>query len=382
VEAHCEALYPRLVEQGDIDVVLLARKNYVPKSRYAFGGMQVVATDAPRHPYFEAFFHTFNGVINARFVQRADVVHFHAIGPALLAPVAKLLGMKVIVTHHSRNYLHKKWNGFARRVLRMGEWSAVAFSDRVIAVSPSLATELRKRYRHHAERVAYIPNGAPDFGAPPPASEQKAVLDRFGLKPGRYMLGVGRLTPEKGFHDLVAAFEKTDTDRVLVIVGKADFEDAYSQALRSHASKRVVFAGFQDRRTLQSLYKNAALFVLPSHHEGMPIAALEALSIGTPILMSDIGANLDLELPPTHYYPVANVNALAARLNVDPSEYRFDATAMLRRFQWEEISRHTSIVYGDLAPTRSSGIDLRFFSKREKRPRVNSPARRKDAAQA
>src|SRR5689334_3071235 len=95
VEAHCEALYPRLVEQGDIDVVLLARKNYVPKSRYAFGGMQVVATDAPRHPYFEAFFHTFNGVINARFVQRADVVHFHAIGPALLAPVAKLLGMKV-----------------------------------------------------------------------------------------------------------------------------------------------------------------------------------------------------------------------------------------------------------------------------------------------
>ena len=353
VEAHCEALYPLLAKQADVDVVLLARKGYVQRQHYLFKGVEVVATNAPRHRYFEAFVHTLTGVVNARFAQKADIVHFHAIGPALMAPLAKLLGMKVIVTHHSRNYLHRKWNKFARRVLRFGEWSAVRFADRVITVSHSMAVEMRERYRATEETVVYIPNGAPRFETKPTEKEQQEVLKKFGLTPGRYMLGVGRLTPEKGFDDLVAAFKKASTDMVLVIVGKADFEDSYSRALTAQAGKRVIFAGFQDRRTLYSLYKNAGLFVLPSHHEGMPIAALEALSVDAPILMSDIGPNLDLGLPPAHYFPAGNVNALAARLGANPETYRFEASAMLRRFQWDEIARQTSVLYDELTLPRA-----------------------------
>ncbi len=348
VEAHCEALYPLLAKQADLEIVFLARANYVASKRYSYNGVEVIASPAPHHPHFEAFVHTFFGIFNARFGQRADVVHFHGIGPALMAPLARLLGMKVIVTHHSRNYLHQKWNKLARAVLRMGEWCAGAFADRVITVSPSMAAELRERYaRPHA--VTHIPNGAPDFGVPPSAEEQQAVLSKFGLKPGRFVLGVGRLTPEKGFHDLVAAFKRAETDTVLVIAGKADFESAYSQELMAHASGRIIFAGFQDRRTLQSLYSNAALFVLPSHHEGMPIAALEALSIGAPILMSDIDANRDLDLPAAHYFPVGNLDILAERLRGGSDEFRFDGGAMLRRYQWDEIARRTAALYGELA---------------------------------
>ncbi len=348
VEAHCEALYPLLAKEPGVAVVVLARKNYVASANYSFDGVQVIATPAPRHRYFEAFAHTLAGVLNARFVQHADVVHFHAIGPALMAPLAKSLGMKVIVTHHSRNYLHSKWNKLARRVLRLGEWCAVSFADRVIAVSPSLAEELRERYGSRAKAVAYIPNGAPHFEAAPSAEEQQAVLDKFGLTSGRFILGVGRLTPDKGFHDLVAGFEQAKTDSVLVIAGKADFEDNYSRALKAHAGDRVIFAGHQDRRTLQSLYRHAGLFVLPSHHEGMPIAALEALSLGAPILMSDIGANLDLELPKAHYFPAGNEGALAARLSAPLENYRFDASALLRRYQWDEIARRTGALYYEL----------------------------------
>lgn len=351
VEAHCEALYPLLAKQTEFDIVFLARKGYVASSRYSFNGVEVIATAAPHHPQFEAFVHTFFGVFSAKFAQRADLVHFHGIGPALMAPLAKLLGMKVVVTHHSRNYLHRKWNGLSRSVLRMGEWCAGAFADRVITVSPSMADELRARYGR-PQAVTHIPNGAPDFGALPSAEEQQAVLDRFGLKPGGFVLGVGRLTPEKGFHDLVAAFECADTEAVLVIAGKADFENPYSQELMTHASGRIVFVGFQDRRTLQSLYGNAALFVLPSHHEGMPIAALEALSIGAPILMSDIDANRDLDLPAAHYFPVGNLGALVTRLRADPHQFRFDGAAMLRRYQWDEIARRTGALYGELAQER------------------------------
>lgn len=363
VEAHCEALYPRLVKQAGVDVVLLARRGYVTKPRYTFDGVDVVTTSAPRHPYFEAFVHTFNGVFNARFVQKADIVHFHAIGPALMAPLAKLMGMKVVVTHHSRNYLHKKWNKVARKVLRLGEWSAVTFADRVIAVSPSMAAELRYRYPSRAKAIAHIPNGAPEFDASATAEDHQAVLDQFGLRAGRYILGVGRLTPEKGFHDLVAGFEKAQTDLRLVVVGKADFEDTYSQELQAHAGERIVFAGFQGRRVLQSLYKNAGLFVLPSHHEGMPIAALEALALGAPILMSNIGANIDLELPADHYFPVGNIKALAERLSGDPTAYRFDGSEMLRRYRWDEVARQTAVLYDDLAAPSSDRVPQGLFSK-------------------
>lgn len=348
VEAHCEALYPLLAQNANVDVVVLARKKYVAPARASFKGVQVVPLPAPHHPHLEAFVHTLRGVFDARFVHRADIVHFHGIGPALMAPLARLLGMKAVVTHHSRNYLHEKWNKFARGVLRVGEWCACAFANGVIVVSPSMAAEMRERYSR-PDAITHIPNGAPDFGAPPTVEEQQAVLDKFGLERGRFFMGVGRLTPEKGFHDLVAAYKRASPDMPLVIAGKADFENEYSRDLTANASAKIVFAGFQDRRALQAFYANAALFVLPSHHEGMPIAALEALSFGAPILLSDIEANRDLDLPAAHYFPVGDLDALAERLRADPANFRFDGRAMLARFQWDEIAQRTIAVYNNVA---------------------------------
>jgi len=54
------------------------------------------------------------GVVYAQVILRSDVFHLHGIGPALIAPIAKALGMKVIVTHHSKNYERQKWKLIAR----------------------------------------------------------------------------------------------------------------------------------------------------------------------------------------------------------------------------------------------------------------------------
>src|SRR5258708_8010413 len=91
---------------------------------------------------------------------RSDLVPLHGIGPSLLAPVAKAIGMKVIVTYHSKNYEHDKWNCVAKLILRIGELLAVMFADRVIAVSRSLARDLKTRFRSAADKIHFIPNGA------------------------------------------------------------------------------------------------------------------------------------------------------------------------------------------------------------------------------
>src|SRR3546814_15210365 len=72
-------------------------------------------------------------------------------------------------------------------------------------------------------------------------------------------------------------------------------------------------AGVQSRATLKCLYEHCALFVMPSYHEGLPIAALEAASCGARILLSDIPANLELGLEPMNYFPVGYVADITAK---------------------------------------------------------------------
>ena len=68
-------------------------------------------------------------------------------------------------------------------------------------------------------------------------------------------------------------------------------------------SDHIRFCGFQSHDVLRVLYRNAALFVLPSTHEGLPIAALEAANLGVPVLLSNIQPNLDIELARRELFP-------------------------------------------------------------------------------
>lgn len=118
VETNCERLYPRLAAMG-MDVTVVRRRCYVaPRNEYR--GVRLIDVYAPRIKSLEAICHTLLGVVKAG-IDRADVVHLHAVGPSLLAPLARLLGMKVVVTNHGHDYEREKWGRAARAVLRMGE---------------------------------------------------------------------------------------------------------------------------------------------------------------------------------------------------------------------------------------------------------------------
>ena len=356
VETHCQELFPRL-KRLDMrhEYTVLARKPYVRPGPYEYSRIKVVPLPCWRSKYFEAASNALLAVFYARFVIRADVFHVHAIGPALFAPLARMLGMRLIVTHHGKDYDRGKWNRFAKGFLRLGERCAVLSADRVIAVSPSLAADLKRRYPKHAERISYIPNGVstPADDTPPESDLGK----RFGLEMGKYVLTVGRLVPEKGFHELIAAFQGLNNKGLkLVIAGKADHEDAYSASLMRAASDNIVFTGFQNGAALRWLYANASLFVLPSHHEGLPIAALEAASLGTPVLLSDIAANTDLGLPHGHYFPVGDVEALRAKLYSDHRKLQPDRERIARRFNWDAIASATANVYAHVAQRDASQV--------------------------
>ncbi|SVD06792.1 uncharacterized protein METZ01_LOCUS359646, partial [marine metagenome] len=96
IESHCQQLYPKMVRQG-AEVTVLARSPYVSQKRYEYEGVEVISVWALRHKLLETFLHTFIAIIYARLFVKPDIVHLHAIGPALFTPLARLLGMKVMV---------------------------------------------------------------------------------------------------------------------------------------------------------------------------------------------------------------------------------------------------------------------------------------------
>jgi glycosyltransferase involved in cell wall biosynthesis len=242
----------------------------------------------------------------------------------------------VVVTHHGPDYDRQKWGRFARLVLQLGERFGMRGSNERIVISEVIRSIVRNR---HGRDSVLIPNGV----LLPELPSTTDALAPFGLTPGKYIVLVSRLVPEKRHMDLIEAFRRAGLENwKLAIVGASDHPDAYTRQVLETAEKTP---------GLRELYAHAGLFVLPSSHEGLPIALLEALSYGLPIVASDIPANLEVGLPAEHYYPLGEVDALAARLSEFAArpltaESRESRRAWVsERFDWRDIARRTMAVY-------------------------------------
>lgn len=343
VETHAEQLYPRLANLG-CAVEVIVRSPFVPRGLSRCGGVRLRRIWSPRATGVEAFVHSVLGVLYAG-VARPDVLHIHAIGPAIVTPLARLLGLRVVVTHHGADYQRDKWGPVARRVLRLGERVGMRYSAARIAISGAIARWIRTHYGRDSH---LIPNGV----ATTPAGEGTAALARFGLEPGRYFLQVSRLVPEKRQLDLIAAWSALEPRPWQLALVGAIGEDAYSQRVVAAAKRSgAVLTGVQRGAALAELYANAGAFVLPSSHEGLPIAMLEALAYGLPVIASDIQANLEVGLPDASYFPTGDLDALAARLAEAHAAPRDEAARAARRefvrreYDWDRIAAQTLAVY-------------------------------------
>jgi glycosyltransferase involved in cell wall biosynthesis len=346
VETHAENLCPLLVELG-CSVEVIGRSAYQPKEVATWQQVTFKSIWAPKSKGLEAIVHTFLGVLYAGFVSRPDVLHIQAIGPALMTPLARLLGLRVVVTHHGPDYDRQKWGRFAKLALRLGERFGMRWSNARIVISKVIANIV---WQSHNRGSNLIPNGVvlPEI---PTATD---TLTLFGLEAGKYVVLVSRLVPEKRHLDLIEAFNSAAIPGwKLVIVGASDHPDAYVLEVLDQAKKspNIVCTGLQTGNALRQLYGHAGIFVLPSSHEGLPIALLEALSYGLPVVASDIPANLEVGLAAEHYFPLGNTDVLAERLREFSALPRSDERCDQRRawvssrFNWNDIARKTMEVY-------------------------------------
>ncbi len=348
VETHCEELFPRIAARG-FDVTVIRRKSYAHDTLTQWKDVHLVDIEAPKKKSFEAIVHTFRAIMAARRM-KADVVHIHAIGPALLVPYAKLLGLKVVFTHHGPDYDRDKWGFAAKSMLKLGEWLGCKLADHVIVISDVIRQLIARRCGRTRD-VHLIYNGVPE----PEICDFPEYFEELGIEKGKYILGMCRFVPEKHLHDLVEAYSRLKNDGKagdvrLVLAGDTDFEDNYSRTLKQQARDNgVVLTGFIRGKKLHSLLSNALCYSLPSSHEGLPIALLEAMSYQLPVITTAIPANLEVGLNADCYHEVGDVDALAAKLAAIISHQPLQRIGYdMSKYDWDRIAGQVCDIYNSL----------------------------------
>jgi glycosyltransferase involved in cell wall biosynthesis len=206
---------------------------------------------------------------------RYDVVHAHNVPSAPAMRVAR--GGRVLTLHgvfsEQVGYLH---GGLAGRLGAWAERKALEWADAITAVSRS-ATE---HYRSLGFNVLYVPNAIDPADLPVEGT-------RFFE---RQVVYCGRLSREKGVDLLIEAIKRIDAN--LVVVGGGPLERELRELARGNP--RVSFTGPLPRGEALKLVKGSDVFVLPSRHEGLSTALLEAMAMGVPVVATRVGGNLEL----------------------------------------------------------------------------------------
>ncbi len=355
VEKAVEELAARLVERGHRVTAFNERQPGGPTLREHRGiELRYVPTLGGKH--LRNLSQSYAASL-ATLPQRFDIVHYHALGPCLASPVARMRpGTRVVNTIQGRDDQRAKWSRPARLVLSTAAWMATHVSHGAIAVSQQLQREFLEQF---GRDTVYIPNGV----AVAPEQRVTAETDplvRFGLEPGNYLVNIGRLVPEKAIDQLLRAWANVETDLRLAIVGGSSHTDDFVERLERLAAKdpRVVLTGPVYGAGQDRLFRQAAGYVMPSLLEGLPLALLEAISYGLPIALSDIPPHLEVvgtSAPGQRVFKAGDLDEMAKQLQlmVDDLPGERGAAFLLRarvieEYSWDRVTDKTESFYESL----------------------------------
>lgn len=356
IEHHCAELYSRLAAMGN-QVEVFARSSYSEQtgsSRYLYRGVRV--NNLPSIPMrgIDAFANSGLAALIAS-LRNFDVIHFHALGPAIFSWVPRLLApkTKVVVTCHGLDWQRAKWGKFSTRLLKMGEQAAVHFAHEIGVVSEDLKHYFLHKYNRPTTYIGNAPAPYPD------SDPSFSFVESHNLKKGHYILFLGRLVPEKRPDLLISAFQRLlPEDWKLVLVGGNSDTTKYVQQLKllAGSNPNICFAGELKGERLAETVRGAGIFVLPSQLEGLPLALLEAMAEGIPVIASDIPIHREIVgLDRGLLFEEGNIDHCTSALgwainNIDKMQSRASTAQkhINKYYNWDKIAQDWLFVYEKL----------------------------------
>lgn len=217
-----------------------------------------------------------------------DAVHVHESETCYVAlRVAKKLGIPCRIAHA---HTTSPWEGVKGELRRLSGCLLNAhYATHVIGCGQMAGERVFGKRNMSRSKALVLPNAVDTERFAFSAEVRQQVQKELGLE-GKYVIGmVGRLTNEKNYPfavDLMARLCVQHPETILVVVGNGPDEAVIRDLIaKGQLENRVIMLG--RRKDVDRLYQAFDLFLMPSLSEGYPVAAVEAMASGLPVLLSD-----------------------------------------------------------------------------------------------
>ena len=293
------------------------------------------------------------------FSEAPDVVHTHTAKAGTLGRIAAWLfnltrrrSQRCLVVHTYHGHVFEGYFGAATsRAIRTIERCLAGITHRIVTISPAQRHDMVERYRvAPVDRTTMISLGLDLEPLLTLAPEAPDLREQLGLGTGELVVGfLGRIVPIKDLATLIHAFamalERIPNMRLLVAGDGPERPLLMQLVERLGIDRRVTFLGWVD--DLPRFYATLDVFALSSINEGTPVAIIEAMAAGRPVVASAVGGVVDVVeqdvtgvLVPLRD-PAALGNALVALLSA-PDERRRMGEEGRRRAAWYTAGRLVS----------------------------------------
>lgn len=235
--------------------------------------------------------------------------------------------------------------------------NAIGQAKKIIVPTGTVGRDLMREYPFaDKSKIQVTYEGGFDKELNPPAGGSK--LKKID---GKYLLRVGNYYPHKNVEGLITGFKLFLNQRSakveqpkLILVGKKDyFYERMEKLVQSLGiSSNILFLDNIDDSELVSLYKNAAATIVPSFAEGFSLTCVEAMSLGSPVLVSDIPVHREVCEDAAIYFDPKDLKNIAERIGfaldlIDSSRKELveQGKKQAKKFSWRKMAEETLKIY-------------------------------------
>ena len=316
-----------------------------------------------------------------------DLLHIPYLRPALMSPCPYLM-----TVHDLADFLYTSQTGWRQQLRVQMTRRTMMNARRILAVSSATQRDIENLFAVPSAKISVIANALDErfllagrlsgslsgtssdgmgngtgngTGGQARREDIRLVHERYGVQ-DPFLLYVGSARPQKNLPRLIEAFaavkgellaHPTYQNLKLVIIGDelSEHPELRHTVLRTRMQTDVRFLGFLPQEILRIFYQSAEVFVFPSLHEGFGLPPLEAMSMGTPVVTSNVSSlpevvgDAAVTVHPENVFDIARGIQLALTDEVLRAQLRERGRQQIQRFSWDRSVDRVLEIYAEAA---------------------------------
>ncbi len=327
---------------------LLLREKYFQGLKFKNRRLKKVRADYPHYSLKEQI------LLPLQLIKlKADLVHFPHFNTPLLWWGKQVTTIHDLIKHESRGVATTTRSGLVYWLkylaYKLIVWLTIKKAKRIIVPSQWWQEELIRRYRLASEKVVVTYEGVDEKLKP---GQDGKVLRKYGIKKP-FVIYTGSLYPHKNIERLVRAVKQAGIVLVVVCARNVFYERFEKKIIKMKAEKFVNLVGFVPDEDLGTLYQEAEAFVFPSLLEGFGLPGLEAMSVGCPVIASNIPVLKEVYGEAALYFDPYKIEEMAVKIKEVTgdqnlrAELREKGLVQVKKYSWQKMAKETLKVYED-----------------------------------